>query len=90
MGVAGLLLAAGAGRRFGGVTVPLSGGADSRTVLAAALAAGLRPTTFTFHKAIASHGVDIVPADARLPRRMARTLRLRHSYIRPQRRAEHR
>ena len=81
---------AAAARRFGSITIPLSSGADSRTILAAAIAAGLRPRTFTFHKTIACHGVDIAPGDARLPRKMSRLFGFRHSYIRPRRRRKDR
>src|SRR4029453_8597277 len=68
--------------------IPLSGGADSRTVLAASIAAGVRPKTFTFHKSFKMHGREITAADAHLPRVLSRLYGVEHSYIRPQRRSE--
>ena len=63
------------------VFLALSGGFDSRTVVASAHAAGLRPITYTHEHAWLSHG------DRELPPRIARELGLLHAFIPPQARS---
>ncbi|MGQ9371776.1 hypothetical protein [Azospirillum sp. ST 5-10] len=72
-----------AGERFGDLLVPLTAGQDSRLVLAAALASGFRPATYTFHKDLLDHGSAISRSDAVLPPCLARACGLEHLYIRP-------
>jgi hypothetical protein len=71
-------LATGAAERYPELWVSLSGGMDSRLVLAATHAAGLSVTVYTNDKP----GM-ITKADRTLPPRLARALRLRHRLIRP-------
>ena len=77
-----------AARRFDTVLVPLTSGQDSRLILAAALAAGVTPTTFTFHKDRAHHGEVITLADSTVPRGLAHSRGLRHLYVRPRERSD--
>ena len=70
--------------RYGARAVDV--GQDSRLILAAALAAGVTPTTFTFHKDRAHHGEVITLADSTVPRGIAHSRGLRHLYVRPQER----
>jgi len=79
--IAGIQAAA---TRFDTLLVPLTSGQDSRLILAAALAAGVEPTTYTFHKDRVQHGEVITLADSTVPRRMADSRGIRHLYVRPQ------
>jgi hypothetical protein len=63
------------------VFLSLTGGFDSRTVLASAHTAGLRPITYTQEHPWLSHG------DRKLPPRIARELGLLHAFIPPQARS---
>jgi hypothetical protein len=59
------------------VYLPLTAGFDSRTILAAAVAAGLRPVTFTMVKP------DLSRADLEIPPKIAASLGLSHILIEP-------
>jgi hypothetical protein len=61
----------------GDVWVPLTGGYDSRLALAAALAAGLEPRTYTFERPRMSTG------DRKLPPLLAERVGLPHRFVRP-------
>jgi hypothetical protein len=63
------------GARGDALWLALSGGRDSRTILAAAAAAGVRPTTFTFDR------IGLSRADRELPPRLARILGFDHHFV---------
>ncbi len=63
------------------VFLALTGGFDSRTVLACAHAAGLRPTTYT------QEHPRLSPGDRELPPQLARELGLLHAFIPPRARS---
>ncbi|MFV2064628.1 MAG: hypothetical protein ACC726_14130, partial [Chloroflexota bacterium] len=67
--------AAVAAQQAGRIWVGLTGGRDSRLVLAAAVAAGVKPMTYTFIRAKTS------PGDRELPPRLAAALGLEHIQI---------
>ena len=70
------LLVDAASRLAGPLWLPLTGGVDSRTLLAVAAAAGLDVTTYTFV------GVPVPEADRNLPPRLAAAVGFRHRQIR--------
>src|SRR5262249_23966380 len=71
------------GDRFRTIYLPLTGGNDSRVVLAAAVHERLRFTAFTQHIGRSTHGRAISRADAITPSRICRSLGVPYRYIRP-------
>jgi hypothetical protein len=71
-----LTAVAGLGAGDGDIWVPLTGGRDSRLVLAAALAAGLAVRTYTFH-------LRVDAADRELPPKLARAAGIEHRIVLP-------
>jgi hypothetical protein len=67
------------GRLFESYHLPLTGGIDSRTVLAASTAANLKPAIYTFDKPNNTDG------DRQIPPKLAAAVGLPHTYVRRQR-----
>jgi hypothetical protein len=68
----------------GPLWVSLTGGRDSRLVLAACVAEGLEPVTFTFDRGPGAE-YPLSPGDRRLPPRLADLAGLEHRLLRPKR-----